>query len=317
MQTALRMISDAKHRSTTAGSARLQIDAAAFHAGFDREPFPFSHNLSALSAFSDSALRELAGRYDTQPHDYFVAAGAASPDTEFFAVPHGQCKPSAAMDRLATDSIRLLLKRPENHDPGFRRLLDEQFAQVMELRGGLIGERLIRLESSLFITSAAATTPFHFDPEIAFFSQIEGEKIYHCYSPAALRERDLEDFYLQAHITIGQVDLKACDPKLEHVYHLRPGSGFHQPQNAPHWVETVASRSVSYAFVFETDVSRRRGQARAFNHYMRKLGLRPVTPGGRPAIDAVKAAAIRLLIPIRRRVGAALKTLHGKHPLPS
>jgi len=325
METASRMTSAAEHLSAlVAKPLHLQIDAAAFHDAFDREPFLFSHNLSAVGSFSDSALRELANRYDSQPRDYFVSAGAASAGSEFFGVPHGLCKPSEAMDRLPTHSIRLLLKRPENHDPGFRRLLDQQFAEVMALRGGLKGERLIRLESSLFITSAASTTPFHFDPEIAFFSQIEGEKIYHVYSPSALRESDLEDFYLQGNISIGQVDLQACDPALEHVYHLRPGSGFHQPQNAAHWVETRASRSVSYSFVFETDVSRHRGQARAFNHYMRKFGLQPFTPGARPAVDAVKAAAMRMLIPIRKqvgairkRVGAGRKTRHGKLPEPA
>jgi hypothetical protein len=311
------MTSDTEQRGTARKVAHLEIDAAAFQEAFDREPFPFSHNLSALGSFSDSALRELANRYDAQPRDYFVAAGAAAPDSEFFAVPNGLCKPSEAMERLQTSSIRLLLKRPENHDAGFRRLLDQQFAQVMALLGGRKGERLIRLESSVFITSAAATTPFHFDPEIGFFSQIEGEKIYHCYSPSALRERDLEDFYLQAKITIGQVDLRICDPALDHVYHLLPGSGLHQPQNAPHWVETTASRSVSYAFVFETDVTRRRGQARAYNHYMRKFGLHPQSPGGRPAVDAVKAAAMRMLIPVRQRVGTAFKTLRHKQPLPS
>jgi hypothetical protein len=307
----------AVRQRSAAEPPHLQLDVALFQDAFDREPVPFSHDLSALALFSDSALRELARHYDAQPDDYFVAAGAAAPDSEFFDVPNGLCKPSAALRRLPTDSIRLLLKRPENHDPGFRRLLDEQFAEVEALRGGLKGERLIRLESSVFITSAAAITPFHFDPEIAFFSQIEGEKTYHVFSPSALRESDLEDFYLRAEISIGQVDLQSCDPALEHVYNLRPGSGFHQPQNAPHWVETRASRSVSYAFVFETDVSRHRGQARACNHYMRKFGLHPVTPGGRPSVDVIKAGAMRMLIPVRRRVGAALKSLHGRQSLPA
>jgi hypothetical protein len=318
MERAFRGTSTEWQRSTEATRpAHLRIDPAAFNDAFDREPLKFSHNLSGLSLFFDGALRELAKRYDAHPGDYFVAAGAASPGSEFFALPTELRKPSAAMDQLQTRSIRLLLKRPENHDSGFRRLLDEQFTEVMAMRGGLRGERLLRLESAVFITSAASTTPFHFDPEIGFFSQIEGEKIYHVYSPSALRETVLEKFYLQGLVSIGQADLQTCDPALEHIYKLGPGKGFHQPQNSPHWVETRASRSVSYAFVFETDLSRRRGQARAYNHYMRTFGLDPCTPGRRPAVDAVKAAAMRMLIPFRRRVGAALKTMRGNQLLPA
>jgi hypothetical protein len=318
METALRRASAEGRRSRKAKkTAHLQIDAAAFRNAFDREPLMFSHNLSGLTLFSDAALRELAKRYDAHPRDYFVASGAASAGNEFFAVPNGLCKPSEAMERLQTHSIRLLLKRPENHDLGFRRLLNEQFAEVMAMRGGLRGERLVRLESAVFITSAASTTPFHFDPEIGFFSQVEGEKIYHVYSPSALRETVLEKFYLQGQISIGQADLKACDPALEHIYNLGPGIGFHQPQNSPHWVETRASRSVSYAFVFETNVSRQRGQARACNHYMRRFGLDPLTPGQRPAVDAVKAGAMRMLIPVRRLFSTALKATRGKQLLPA
>jgi hypothetical protein len=317
METALRHTSaEGERRTEATGPGHLQFDAVGFNDAFDREPLKFSHNLSGLALFSDVMLRKLANRYDAHPGDYFVAAGAPSASSEFFAVPNGLCKPSAAIDQLQTHSIRLLLKRPENHDSGFRRLLDEQFAEVMAMRGGLRGERLVRLESAVFITSAASTTPFHFDPEIGFFSQIEGEKIYHVYSPSALRETVLEKFYLQGQISIGQVDLQACDPALEHIYRLAPGMGFHQPQNSPHWVETRASRSVSYAFVFETDVSRQRGQARACNHYIRRFGLDPFTPGRRPAMDAVKAAAMRMLIPIRRRAGAALKAMRGNQLLP-
>jgi hypothetical protein len=293
-------------------SAHLRVDVVAFREKFDRESLGFSHDLSGLAMFKDGALRDLAKCFDAYPRDYFVAEGARSADTEFFSVPHGRWKPSDALNRLQSAGLRILLKRPEDHDPAFHRLLDELFSEVVILRGGMEGEKLIRLESSVFITSAVSTTPFHFDPEIAFFSQIEGEKRYHVFTPGAVREADLEKFYLQDEVNIGQVDLHACDPALEHVYELGPGIGFHQPQNAPHWVETRASRSVSYSFVFETDVSRARGGARACNYYIRKFGLDPVTPGRRPAVDAVKARTMRAVIPVRKRVGWALRAMLAK-----
>lgn len=290
-------------------SARLLIDADVISQDFDRKPFRFTHNLSGLEEFSNDSLRSLAREFDRHPRDFFVSAGAPAADTKFFTVPHDMCSASEALNRLDSGAYRILLKRAEDHDPRFRRLLDALFAQVVELRGGLRGERLVRLESGIFITSAASTTPVHFDPEINFFSQIEGEKIYHVYDPATLPEADLERFYLRGEVSIGNVDLRTCKPEHENVYTLTAGSGFHQPQNSPHWVQTRASRSISYAFVFETDASRARGRTRAYNYYLRKFGLAPSEPGQRPAVDAVKAGAMRWMIPARNNVGATLRSV--------
>jgi hypothetical protein len=292
-----------------ASAARLSVDPGDFQAAFDREPIAFAHNLSSLQAFGWESLTGLARQYGDHPGDYFVSASAAAAGSDFFSVPHGQYPPQEALARIESAAIRILLKRPENHDRRFRGILDQLFRQVMEMRGGLGREKLVRLESAIFISSASATTPFHFDPEIAFFSQIEGEKIYHMYSPRVLAEPELEKFYLQGLVSIGQVDLARCDPVFERVFSLSAGKGMHQPQNSPHWVETRAQRSISYSFVFETDASRARGRTRAFNHYMRKLGLEPRAPGAHPAVDALKAGSMRALIPVRQQTSRLLKTI--------
>jgi hypothetical protein len=81
----------------------------------------------------------------------------------------------------------------------------------------------------------------------------------------------------------------------------------HQPQNSPHWVETRAERSISYSFVFETDATRAAGRARAFNHYVRKVGMQPSRVGRHPALDAAKASTMQAVIPARQRASALLK----------
>jgi hypothetical protein len=290
-------------------AAHIEFEPGVFKQGFDREPFAFAHNLHTIDVFGSESLGLLAKHYADYPQDYFVSAGAPSAATDFFSVPHGHCKPHEAMERLDSAAIRILLKRPEDHDPRFRKMLDLLFRKVIELRGGLGSEKLVRLESAIFITSASATTPFHFDPEIAFFSQVAGEKIYHVYSPSILGEPELEHFYLQGVVNIGQVPLHGRDPGREHVFALGPGKGLHQPQNSPHWVETCAQRSISYSFVFETDATRAAGRTRAFNHYLRKLGLEPRYPGTSPSLDAVKAGSMRVLLPVRRRASRLLHRL--------
>ena len=131
-------------------------------------------------------------------------------------------------------------------------------------------------KSSIFISAPCTTTPFHFDPEVNFFSQIEGEKIYHLYPPSALGEDEVEPLYVRATVDIGQVDLERRDRSTEHAFALKPGMGVHQPQDSPHWVETSKSRSVSYTFVYETTEGRSRARVRSFNHYLRRLRIEPL-----------------------------------------
>jgi hypothetical protein len=289
----------------------LELDPEEFRRSFDREPFGFRHNLSELDLFQWDSLRSVAERYKRP--DYYVASSAPSPGTLFYGLPRARYElPHEALDHLDSDPCRVLLKRPEKYDRRFRELLDTLYRQIAELRGGLGRERIDRLEGAVLITSAASTTPFHFDPEIGFFSQIRGEKIYHVYSPRALTETDLEPFYSQGKVDIGQVDLGSRDSAHEHVFELTAGKGLHQPQNAAHWVETTNGRSISYTFVFETDATRARGRVRAFNHYQRKLHMMPAVPGIHPVIDAVKASTMSAVFGGRRRFRKLVRNARGR-----
>jgi len=290
--------------------ASLTLDPDTFRQSFDREPFGFEHTLSGLDLFEFHSLKSLAGKYDGS--DYFVAAGSPTPGTVFYSVPHSQCTPVEALECLDTCAYRVLLKRPERYDPRFRQLLDNLFQQVVDLRGGLGNERVVRLEGAILISSADTTTPFHFDPEIGFFSQIEGEKLYHVYSPTSVTEAELERFYVRGSVNIGQVDLEGRDARREHIFSLGPGKGLHQPQNAPHWVETRDSRSISYTFVFETDATRAAGRVRAFNYCLRRLGLNPAHPGTRPGLEAVKAGTMHVVIPAAKRIRNTWRRVAGR-----
>jgi len=295
---------------TRYSNARLEIDSGQFRQAFDREPLGFTHNLSDLDIFTLDSLHALSKKYANHPEDYMVAGGAPKRDTKFFSVPSCDYKPHEVIENLDRGGYRLLLKRAENYDAGFRELLDTLFQQVVELRGGLGRERVERLETGILISSASTITPFHFDPEIGFFSQIEGEKIYHVYSPSVISEVELERFYIHSAVSIAQVDLEGRDPGREHVFVLGPGKGFHQPQNSPHWVETRASRSISFTFVFETNMTRATGRTRSFNYYLRKLRCNPAHPGAHPAADTLKAGTMQVTVPVRQNIQKLLKKVH-------
>ena len=281
------------------GGEYFQFDPETFERNYDREPFEFTHRLSELDLFEQDALLALAEKMGNSPRDYFIAGSAPKPGTKFYDVPSGGLSPLQALETLEQRHCRILLKRPENHEPKFRELLDALFQQVTDMRGGLGSERVVRLETAIFISSGSATTPIHFDPEINFFSQIEGQKFYHVYPPACASEQELERFYIRGRVDIGNLDLMKLDTSRKHAYVLEPGKGFHQPQNSPHWVQTGEQRSVSFSLVYETDASRERGRARAFNYFLRKAGVTPARVGHRPAMDARKAAAMRAARPLQ------------------
>ncbi|MGH9431374.1 MAG: hypothetical protein ACRD3T_07510 [Terriglobia bacterium] len=296
-------------------NAHLNVDYEAFRQSFDREPFGFTHNLSGLDLFTPDSLQNLAENFSESPRDYFIAGSAASPGTTFYSVPNGGLNPREAVESLDKGHHRVLLKRPENHDARFRDLLEMLFRQVVDLRGGLGGERVERLESAVLISSGSTTTPIHFDPEVGFFSQIEGEKSYHVYPPDCASEAELERFYIRGRVDIGNVDMSGLDSTREHVFYLGPGKGLHQPQNAPHWVQTGNSRSVSYTFVFQTAASRALGRTRAFNYCLRKCRFNPSLPRTHPGLDAAKAGAMHAAMPIQfagRILNKAQRVLTGR-----
>jgi hypothetical protein len=277
----------------------LDLDPKRLRQSFNREPMDFSHQLSGLDLLKLDSLHSLAEKMATSP-DYFVSESAPTPGTKFFSVPRVAYKPHEAIENLDSGKYRILLKRAENHDRRFRDLIEALFGQVADLLGGLDRRKIVRIESGILISSAATITPFHYDPEIGYFSQIEGDKMYHVYSPTVIREEELERFSIYGPVALASVELKGRDSSREYVFKLSAGKGFHQPQCAPHWVETGKSRSISYTFVFETEDSRTLARTRAFNHYMRMFRLNPAPLGAHPAMDTFKGDAMRAMIPARQ-----------------
>ena len=291
---------------------QLRLPPQVMDQSFNREPFGFGHNLSTLDIFELGSLSKLAEKYHGHDRDYFLASSASAPDEKFRSVKPVNLELSEAFGNLKKHSIRILLKRPENHDPEFRKLLDGLHEQIVDQSGELKNDRILRLESAVFVTSATTLTPFHFDPSAVFFCQIAGGKIYHVYSPTTLTEPELEQFYFRGMIDIAQVELNKRDPKQEHLFQLSAGMGLHQPQNAPHWVETRGDISVSYSFFFETIEARNISRTRGFNYYMRRAGAKPMPPGTRPRLDAFKADAMGVWIPCRKTLSAVKSVTLGK-----
>jgi hypothetical protein len=297
---------------STLDEGRLELAPAVMDRSFNRSPVGFDHNLHTLDIFDLDSLHALAEKYSGHEGDCMVASGASAPGQKFRSVEAPKLTAAQAIDRLKTESVRILLKRPQQYDARFQTLLNKLTEQVVSLSTELQADSIVRLESSIFLTSSKTITPFHFDPSAVFFFQIAGGKTYHLYPPAAVTEPELEQFYFRGLVDIAQVELDKRDPGQEHVFNLSAGKGLHQPQNAPHWVETVGDISISYSFFFETLAARKVNRARGFNYYMRKVGAEPTPPGARPRLDAFKAEAMGLWIPCRKTLSAVKSATIGK-----
>jgi hypothetical protein len=300
--------SDVLNSGQSAG--RMFFESDVFQKFYDIEAFDLTHNLGSLDLFTPDSLAALADKFANAPKDFFIAASAPTPGTAFYSVPCVGRTPRQALEEIDKIHCRVLLKRPEKYDPRFRELLNSLYQQVLTQRGDLRGERIERLEGAILVSSGATTTPIHFDPVVGFFAQIEGEKFYHVYPPAAVLESELERFYILGIFDIGKVKLADLDPSRDHLFRLGPGKGLHQPRNAPHWVQTGASRSISYTFVYQTAGTQALARTRAFNHCLRGLGIAPSRPGIHRGADTAKALTMRAASPVQ----LAARLVHKLRP---
>ncbi len=154
-----RVFRRAARRTSISPSAQLDLDEALFAENYDRVPFGFTHNLHQLPLFEEETLRSLRRTYADHPEDYFVSGSAPPAGTLFYSVAQTPLKPHEAIDQLAAESSKILLKPLERHHDGFRDLLDQLFAQVKgDLGRNHFPDEVVRLESSLFIGAPQATT---------------------------------------------------------------------------------------------------------------------------------------------------------------
>jgi hypothetical protein len=124
----------------------IHFEREKFERGFDREPFEFTHELSSLAYFSRIHCRRSRKRWARRGGIILSRGARRSRERSFYDVPSGRLSPLQALETLDQRQCRILLKRPENPEPRFRELLDALFKQVLDLRGGLGSEHVVRLE---------------------------------------------------------------------------------------------------------------------------------------------------------------------------
>jgi hypothetical protein len=284
----------------------LDLDPAAFVPNFNRHACFVRHRLSDHPLLQVPALVELAKRLP--PKHVRINSGRVPVNARPAEIPGNGLSMEESFRRIEETDTRIMLKKIEQ-DPDYRDLL---YACIDELHAlGHPATRGIRARVGyVFISAPNQTTPYHMDPEINFLLQIRGRKTFHVLpgdDRSILSEEDIERFYSGKHECLPFKD----EWKGRAVpFEMEPGNGVHIPVNHPHWVTTPNELTISFAVTLETKETMRRGAIYAFNHHLRRRGLKP-KPFGHSAVgDFVKHQTFRLwsglksCIPWRRRAPA-------------
>jgi mannose-6-phosphate isomerase-like protein (cupin superfamily) len=261
-----------------------------FAAHYPEVPHTLTHALGAHPLMELDALAALAEALPAASIEYNAADQPIGVDGK--PAPTG-IPIGTTIREIETTRSWAVLKNVEQN-PAYAALLAELLAEIrpaIEARTG----RMLKTQAFVFVTSAGGVTPYHFDPEHNILLQVRGSKVMTqfpagdaMYAPDAVHE---------TYHTGGGRELKWRDDLLPggRDFALAAGEAVYVPVMAPHFVRNGPEPSVSLSITWRSEWSFAEADARAFNGWLRKRGLRPVAPGRWPAGNRFKALAWRVL----------------------
>lgn len=255
----------------------------------NREAFRVTHELAGNPLFDVDVLVDVAKQAAKRPGDLYLDAGTVSVTDKWGNIPIPEQPVEEIIRRIETAGAWIIIKHVEQ-GPGYAQVLREFDQFVRKLAGPDTSKLLSRPEMLVLVTSPNRITPFHFDAEVNFLVQIQGEKDAWVCDPgdrSATTHEEIERYYSVNH---NAGDFKPGLEQRAGHFHLKPGEGVHIPTHAGHWVHNGNAVSVSLSLNFELPPGLYRDIYRV-NHKLRRLGLTPRPPGEAPLSDRLKAGA--------------------------
>lgn len=269
---------------------------ASFAAAYPADPVKLQHRLTDHPLLTIDALAALAAALPASEIEYNpgdVPIGIA-PE----AVPKARLGVVETIRNIGQSGSWVALKRIEQV-PAYGDLLHRVLGELRDMVAPRTG-KMLTLEGFIFVTSPGSVTPFHFDPEHNILLQVQGEKtmtLFPVEDEDLLDARAHELFHLgQHHRNLPWHDYFAAKGR---AIYITAGEAIHVPVKAPHWVQNGPHPSVSLSVTWRSEWSYAEADARAFNHVLRRIGLRPASPGAFPAQNRAKALAWRTLRRLR------------------
>ncbi|MEH2544829.1 hypothetical protein V1283_001474 [Bradyrhizobium sp. AZCC 2262] len=261
-------------------------------------PFLFSHQLAHHPLFEISELARIAESVVRRgdPNKYgirFESAGASEEiDIEAMAA-EGQLV--EIVKRIERGGIWLKMSSLHELDPRYEQLRRSFIAELEDLTKLRLEDEISWSGLSIFVASPNMMTPYHFDHDMNFLFQIQGDKDVYLFDQEnrfVLTEQEIEDFYRgRAFAGILRDETRNLGVR----YRLVPGKAVHQPPLAPHLIFNGDNVSVSVSIWFALRSLDKRAKIYQANSCLRRLGWRPRSPGSSPVADRLKIAALTVL----------------------
>jgi hypothetical protein len=271
----------------------LQVCKKEFKTNFNLHPFKFNHTLHQSGLFEIPRIVELAKRM-IENNGNVCALKHGSIDTKFSAMPQSE-RLAEAVSRLGENGTWIKLTRAQDYDSEYAQVLDVITSELESLSDWPLRKDMTWVTMTLLLASPKVATPFHIDHETNFLFQLQGSKDV-CLFPATDREvvpdQEIERYYS------GNFEAALYRREMQDrgtVYRLAPGEVVHHPSLAPHWVKNDDNISVSISISYCMKSLEKRARVYQANYILRKMGLKPLSPGISPLRDSVKRKVISTL----------------------
>jgi hypothetical protein len=263
-------------------SSRLSLDPAAFAENFDKRGFHLEHHLVGHPLLELPAIAALSRRLPVNLLEWNVEQEGAFTEPDRMKPHHLSC--AETILNLEQQPARVLLLQIEN-DPAYKQLLDQLLDEIEPLTNRT-HPGMWQRQAFIFLSSKAAYTPFHFDPDYNFLLQIRGQKTIFMWDPAdrhVLPVSAIDGYYagLGRDPRYANRDQLYRDEFMQRAWRLpmNAGQGVHFPLHAPHAVKTESDVSISLSITFRTARSQFGAMVHGANGHVRRLGFRPPAPG--------------------------------------
>jgi hypothetical protein len=292
----------------------IMCDEQFFSTNFNRLPFEVTHNLADNPLFDLDRLIELTQRVESRrtPHrpygDIYSNIGDVEPGLKAIDGVRPAIPASELLRRVEDSQAWVTLEHVERED-GYREVLQSCICDLLELTGREVMQKIKWFDAILFITSPHRVTHYHVDRECAWLVQLHGDKEIHLFDKRdkeIVPDEELERFWT---VDNGAGTYKPQFEDRAMVFTMRPGTGVHIPVNCPHWLRNGKDVSVSMNvnFQFRDEVW---GNIYKANHYLRRMGLKPSSPGTHPMRDRLKSLMYTSIQNVNHR-------RKGRHDIPA
>jgi len=281
-----------------ASVARLSFDPLTFAQNFDKRPFYVEHDLAGHPLLQLPAIAALSERLPKNLLEWNSGQVGAftQPERE---TPRRHLSCSETVLRVGEQPTWVLLLQIEN-DERYKRLVDDLLDGVESL-SERIRPGMWQRQAFLFVSSRAAFTPFHFDPEHNFLLQVRGHKTVYMWDPSnrfVLPAAAIDNYYAglgSGDPRYANRDQPYREEFMASAWHLpiKAGEGVHFPLHAPHAVKTESDVSISLSITFRTRRSQSNAMVHGANGHVRRLGVEPPLPGTSRLWDAAASVGFR------------------------